>query len=189
MKGIFAQCPDSTSHSTCKWHYFFMPEQYSIVYMYHTFFIHSSVDKHLGCFRVFAVVDSAAVIIGVNASFKLQFSLPSDSPQKPQNTGMGSLCLLQGIFPIFPTLETNWGLLHCRWILYQLSHLGSPGMCLGVGKFNLQKQFILYPQTFTFFLNLPACSVAQQCPTLCGPMDCSLPGSSLYGISEARIME
>ena len=177
-----------------------MPEQYSIVYMYHTFFIHSSVDKHLSCFRVLAVVNSAAVIIGVNASVKLQFSLPSDSPQKPQNTGMGSLCLLQGIFPIFPTLETNWGLLHCRWILDQLSHLGSPGMCLGVGKFNLYSKTKLYsklfknslsfiPKLLLFFFNLPAFSVAQQCPTLCDPMDCSLPGSSLHGTFEARIME
>ena len=36
---------------------------------------------------------------------------------------MGSLSLLQGIFP---TSELNWGLLHCRWILYQLSNQGSP---------------------------------------------------------------
>ena len=40
-----------------------------------------------------------------------------------QNTGMGSLSLLQGIFPN-PGL--NPGLPHCRQILYQLSHKGSP---------------------------------------------------------------
>ena len=39
-----------------------------------------------------------------------------------QNTGVGSLSLLQGIFPTQPQ---NPGLLHCRWILYQLSHKGS----------------------------------------------------------------
>ena len=39
-----------------------------------------------------------------------------------QNTGVGSLSLLQ---EIFPTQELNPGLLHCRWILYQLSHKGS----------------------------------------------------------------
>ena len=39
-----------------------------------------------------------------------------------QNTGVGSLSLLQGIFP---TQESNPGLLHCRQILYQLSHKGS----------------------------------------------------------------
>ena len=40
-----------------------------------------------------------------------------------QNTGVGSLFLLQGIFP---TQGSNPGLPHCRRILYQLSHKGSP---------------------------------------------------------------
>ena len=40
-----------------------------------------------------------------------------------QNTGVGSLSLLQGIFP---TQGSNPGLPHCRWIFYQLSHKGSP---------------------------------------------------------------
>ena len=31
--------------------------------------------------------------------------------------------------------------------------------------------------------------VTQSCPTLCGPMDCSLPGSSVHGILQARILE
>ena len=31
--------------------------------------------------------------------------------------------------------------------------------------------------------------VTQSCPTLCDPMDCSLPGSSLHGILQARILE
>ena len=39
-----------------------------------------------------------------------------------QNTGMGSICLLQ---EIFPTQGSNPGLPHCRQILYQLSHKGS----------------------------------------------------------------
>ena len=43
-----------------------------------------------------------------------------NSPGK--NTGVGSCSLLQGIFP---TQESNPGLQHCRWILYQLSHKGS----------------------------------------------------------------
>ena len=40
-----------------------------------------------------------------------------------QNTGVGSLSLLQGIFP---TQGSNPALPHCRRILYQLSHKGSP---------------------------------------------------------------
>ena len=46
-------------------------------------------------------------------------SLLSGPPGKPENTGVGSLSLLQGIFP---TQESSWGLLHCRQILYQLSY-------------------------------------------------------------------
>ena len=44
-----------------------------------------------------------------------------------QNTGVGSLSLLQ---EIFPTQGSNPGLLHCRQILYQLSHKGSPNQLL-----------------------------------------------------------
>ena len=47
---------------------------------------------------------------------------PWNSPGS-QNTGGGSCSLLQGIFP---TQGSNPGLPHCRWILYQLSHQGSP---------------------------------------------------------------
>ena len=50
-------------------------------------------------------------------------SLPAEPPGKPKKTWVGSLCLLQ---QIFPTQELNWGLLHCRQIPYQLSHKGSP---------------------------------------------------------------
>ena len=31
--------------------------------------------------------------------------------------------------------------------------------------------------------------VAQSCPTLCDPMDCNLPGSSIHGIFQARVLE
>ena len=48
-------------------------------------------------------------------------SVRGDSPDK--NTRVGCHALLQGIFP---TQGSNPGLPHCRWILYQLSHQGSP---------------------------------------------------------------
>ena len=50
-------------------------------------------------------------------------SLPAEPQEKPKNIGMGSVFLLQ---QIFQTQESNWGLLHCRQILYQLSYQGIP---------------------------------------------------------------
>ena len=42
--------------------------------MYDNFFIHSSVDGHLGCFHVLAIVKSAAVDNGIHASFSVLVS-------------------------------------------------------------------------------------------------------------------
>ena len=50
-------------------------------------------------------------------------SLLPEPPGKPKNTGEDSLSRLQGYFQ---TQESNCGLLHCRWILYQLSYQRSP---------------------------------------------------------------
>ena len=50
-------------------------------------------------------------------------SLPAEPPGKTKNTGLGSHSLLQ---QILQTQGLNPGLLHCRRILYQLSHQGCP---------------------------------------------------------------
>ena len=43
------------------------------IYLYHIFFIHSSVDKHLGCSHVLAIVNSAAINTGVRVQLLLNF--------------------------------------------------------------------------------------------------------------------
>ena len=69
---------------------------------------------------------------------------------------------LQGIFL---TQRSNPGLLHCRLMLYRMSHQGIPQRAMKV-KVEV-KSFL----------------------TLCDPMGCSLPGSSIRGIFQAKVLE
>ena len=57
-------------------------------------------------------------------------SIHGDSPGK--NTGVGCHALLQRIFPTKGLNQHHLCLLHCRWILYPLTHLGSPLLCISV---------------------------------------------------------
>ena len=51
-----------------------MAELYSTIYMYHSFFIHSSVDGYLSFFHVLATVNSAAMNNGVHVPFSILVS-------------------------------------------------------------------------------------------------------------------
>ena len=66
-------------------------------------------------------------------------SVHEDSPGT--NTEMGCHALLQ---EIFPTLELNWGLPHCRQILYLLSYQGSPNIGVCVCNYELSHAFSPY---------------------------------------------
>ena len=73
---------------------------------------------------------------------------------------MGCHFLCQGIFL---TQESNPSLLHCRQILYRLSYKGSP-------RTEIESEVKV--------------KVAQSCPTLCDPVDCTV-----HGILQARLLE
>ena len=50
-------------------------------------------------------------------------------------------------------------------------------------------KFIFLGSKITVMVTAVKVKVAQSCPALCNPVDCSLPGSSLHGIPQARILE
>ena len=76
-----------------------------------------------------------------------------------QNTGVDSLSLLQGIFPI---QGLNPGLPHCRQILYQLSHQGRPEHIQMHTKYTFRHMhfisvFVFLPKMCLLFQTLPVC--------------------------------
>ena len=78
---------------------------------------------HFQIFQIFLAIKSESESLSVMSDSLWPHGLDSLRNCPGQNTGVGSLFLLQGIFP---TQRSNPGLLHCRQILYQLSHKGSP---------------------------------------------------------------
>ena len=113
---------------------------------------------------------------------------------------MGCHFLLQGIFP---SQGSNPGLLHCRQTLYHRSHQGSLDLL------NMQLCKTLYFHCLIQFSEqlyevndcdmvcvcvcvcawVRACTCTELCLTLCSPIDCSPPGSSVHGMFQARILE
>ena len=132
-------------------------------------------------------------------------SLPSEPPGKPKNTGVGSLSLLQWIFP---TQEQNCGLLHCRWITSQATSF-TMYYCKIQGVqpifYSKYKWTIIIKNCELLFINHKSIKKSkpikkqifntlllkslQSCLTLCDPIDGSPPGSPVPGILQARTLE
>ena len=101
--------------------------------------------------------------------FAIPWTIARQAPLVPgKNTGVGCHSLFQGIFP---TQGSNLVFCIGRWILWHLSHQGSP-----VTGFK-QQVCVCIAKLF------------QSCLTLCNPMDDHPPGSSVHGILQARILK
>ena len=86
-------------------------------------FIHPSIANSTWCQEWTSIIERESESCSVVSDPLGPHRLYSPWNSPGQNTAVGSLSLLQGIFP---TQGWNPGLPHCRWILYQLSHEGSP---------------------------------------------------------------
>ena len=78
-----------------------------MVYMYHSFPIHSSADGHLGCFHVLAMINSAAMNIGVHVSLSDLVSsvcMPRSGISGSYGSSISSFFNLSGS----TTLEKSW---------------------------------------------------------------------------------
>ena len=67
--------------------FLFMAEKCSIMYIYHSFFIHSSVDGYLGCFHIQDTINSAAMNNGIHVSFSIL-----DSSEYMPRSGIAGSC-------------------------------------------------------------------------------------------------
>ena len=84
------------------------------------------------------------------------------------------ISVIRALIPFMRTLPSR---------LNHLPKVSPPNIILWI-----RFQHMNFEKTHAFSLQVPS-EVAQSCPTLCDPMDCSLPGSSVHGIFQARILE
>ena len=101
------------------------------------------------------------------------------------------MCVLQGFtwLPFAPPANfcSNITSMRTQWSPH-FTCTTSPSLQLAYSI--LLAQFYCLPHTIIMCVCVCVCElVAQLCPTLCDPMDCSLPGSSVRGILPARILE
>ena len=155
----------------------------------------------VSCPAIPCAVLSHSVMSDSETLWTVAWGLPGPSVHEDslgKNTGVGCHALLQ---EIFPTHTSNPGLLHCRWILYCLSHGGSPRTLEVVYTFprdlpdpgiepgspalqadSLQLSYQGSPLTIIVTIYWVVTGESES-------ISRSIPGSSVHTISQARIME
>ena len=84
------------------------------------------------------------------------------------------------------------GILCSKSLTGKRSFVATPASCIWMRNFGIHLAIVnsyvkIQSEHPKFYREVS--EVSQSCPTLCDPMDCSLPGSSLHGILQARVLE
>ena len=105
---------------------------------------------------------------------------PWDFPGK--STGVGCHCLL-----LYWTLGEPYSLIPSPWLIRCLIHQCFLPLLYGISLEGLRTHAKTSLTRVSY--SCYSCLVTKSCLILCDPMDYSLPGSSIHGISQARILE
>jgi len=79
---------------------------------------------------------------------------------------------------IFFLFKYSWFKIFCYFQVYSvmIQYFNRSYSIIGNGQWVYFLCYIVYPFTHLFYISLQFSSVAQSCPTICDPMDCSTPG-------------